>query len=141
MTVDLSVLWIIFFVLATVAVLNRLLFRPVVRVMQSREGAIREARTLAETAAAKAEAATAEFEARTGAARTEVYREMDERRRAALERRAELMTATRREAEADVAAARSRLQQQAADVRTRLEQDADALGEAIAVRVLGRSAS
>ena len=63
---------------------------------------MKSARELAESAAAQAQAATAEFEARTQAARSEIYREMDEKRRRALERRAELLAETRATVEAEI---------------------------------------
>ena len=44
MNLDLSVAWVIAFVLLLSVVLNRLLLRPVTRVMSEREGAIRSAR-------------------------------------------------------------------------------------------------
>jgi hypothetical protein len=78
---DLSVLWVIFFLLVLTIVLDRLLFRPIQRVIQQREEAVRSARELAERSAREAAAALAEFEKRTSAARAEVYREMDEVRR------------------------------------------------------------
>ena len=81
---DLSVLWVIFFVLLSVAVLNGLVFKPLLQVMHERERAVGSARELAEKAAADARAATAEFEARTTAARAEVYREMEATRKDAL---------------------------------------------------------
>ena len=96
---DLSVLWIIVFVLTLSVILDRLLLRPITRVMQEREGAIRSARDLAESSREKAQAAVDELEAKTRAARADVYRQMDEKRRSALERRAELVAATRSEIE------------------------------------------
>ena len=66
---DLSVLWVIFFVLLAVWVVNRLLLKPLLRVMHEREHAAASARALAEKAAADAAAAAADFEARTNAAR------------------------------------------------------------------------
>jgi F0F1-type ATP synthase membrane subunit b/b' len=74
---DLSVFWVIFFVLLLTGVLNQLLFKPLQRVMAEREQAIRSARELADRSAAEARAATAEFEAKTSAARAESYRQMD----------------------------------------------------------------
>lgn len=138
---DLSVLWVIVCVLLLSVLLDRLLFRPIARVMQERESAVKSARELAEAAAAKAQAAAAEFEARTLAARTEVYRQMDEHRREALERRAALLATTRQEVEASIAQARATLQQQAEEARQQLEGDADGLASAIVERVLGRKAS
>jgi hypothetical protein len=65
---DLSVFWVIFFVLLLTAILNQLLFRPVIRVITAREGAVRDARALADSANQQAAAALNEFETRTRAA-------------------------------------------------------------------------
>ena len=69
---DLSVFWVIFFVLLLTGVLNRLLFKPLQRVMAERERTIRSARELAERSATEARAAAAEFEAKTSSARAEI---------------------------------------------------------------------
>jgi F-type H+-transporting ATPase subunit b len=138
---DLSVFWVIGFVLLLTAVLDRLLFKPILRVIQQREGAIRSARELAERSANEARAATAELEAKTAAARAEIYRQMDEMRRAALGERAEILTRTRAEAEAEIAGAVAQLQAETEEARRRLAADAEALGAAAAERILGRKAS
>lgn len=138
---DLSVLWIIVFVLTLSVILDRLLLRPVTRVMQEREGAIRSARDLAESSREKAQAAADEFEAKTRAARAEVYRQMDEKRRAALERRSELVAATRSEIEKTMQDATARVQTQASAARAQIDRDADSLAATIVERVLGRKAS
>ena len=117
---DFSVLWVVFFVLVLAVVLNTLLFQPVLQVMRAREGAIVSANELAKSAADKARAAAAEFDARTHAARTEVYREMDEKRRAALDRRADVLAATRREAESSLVDAKGRLTEDTAAARADL---------------------
>jgi F-type H+-transporting ATPase subunit b len=121
---DLSVVWVIFFVLLLTILLDRLLFKPILRVMGEREAAIRSARELAERSASEARAATAEFEQKTAAARTEIYRQMDEMRRTATAERAETLARTRAE-----------------DARRKLTVEADALGAAVAERILGRKAS
>lgn len=138
---DLSVFWVIFFVMLLTVVIDRLLLRPITRVMQAREGAIRSARELAEKSSNQARAAAAEFEQKTMAARADTYRQMDEMRRAALAERAEVMARTRAEADAQVAAASERLKAEAEDAKRRLEVDADALGGAVAERILGRKVS
>ena len=138
---DLSVLWVVFFILLLATTLSRLLFAPVMRVMRQREGAIQAARELAEASAAKAAAASGEFDLKTQAARAEVYRQMDERRREALERRTAMLTMTRQEAEATLRQAADRVKEQAREARTRLRADADALAAAVVERVLGRNAS
>ena len=138
---DLSVLWVIFFLMVLTIVLDKLLFRPIQRVIQQREEAARSARELAERSAREAAAATTEFEQTTAAARAEVYRQMDEVRRTALQARADLLAATRAEAERDLAAASAQLQAEADEARRRLSADAEALGAAAAERILGRKAS
>lgn len=138
---DLSAVWVIAVVLTLSVVLDRLLFRPLLRVMREREQAIRSARELAEASAAKAKVAAEEFEARTLAARSEVDAQIDAMRRQALERRGELIEKTRQEAEAAVAEATARIRSQAEDARARLEREADELADAVVERVLGHKAS
>ena len=138
---NLSVLWVIFFILVLTFVVDRLLLKPVLGVIRRREEAIESARGLARRSAAEAQAAAVEFERKTGAARAEMYRDMDEMRRAALGGRAEIVAQTRAEAEAQVAEAITRLDAEAAEARRTLEIDAQALGAAAAEKILGRKAS
>jgi F0F1-type ATP synthase membrane subunit b/b' len=138
---DLSVFWVIFFVMLLTVIIDRLLLRPVMRVMREREDAIRSARELADKSANQAKAAIAEFDQKTTAARAEIYRQMDEMRRAALGERAEMMARTRAEADAEVAAASERLKAETAEAKRRLEADAELLGGAVAERILGRKVS
>jgi F-type H+-transporting ATPase subunit b len=138
---DLSLVWIILFVILLSIILDRWLFSPLVRAMDERAARVKSATELARASADRAEKASAEFEARTRAAQAEIYREMDEKRRAALEERAALVARTRQDLDATMAEATARLQAQVADARSRLEQDADRLGDAVAARVLGRDVS
>jgi len=138
---DLSTAWVIAFVLVLSVLLDRLLLRPLTRVMEQRQAAIRAASDLAETSRARAQDAAAEFEARTREARGDVYRQMDEKRRAALEGRAELVAGTRREVEKMITEATARVGRQSDAARTQLDRDADVLAATIVERVLGRKAS
>jgi F-type H+-transporting ATPase subunit b len=138
---DVTVFWVVLLILLTGVILNGLILKPVLRVMADREGAVRSARELAESAAAQARAATAEFETRTQAARAEIYREMDEKRRRALGRRADLLAQTRTSVEAEIVTARESLGNQAAAARAALEREANVLAGDIVERVLGRKAS
>src|SRR5438105_12718276 len=121
--------------------LDRLLLRPVTDVINEREGAMRAARDLADASRARAQAATHEFETKTRAARAEVYRQMEEKRRLALDSRAELVIATRREVEQLMHDATARVRAQSDVARTQLDREADALASTIFERVLGRKAS
>ncbi len=138
---NLSVVWVIAFVLVLTIVLDRLLLRPVTRIMKAREGAISSARELAETSRARAQAASDELDARTRGARADLYRQMEENRRAALATRAALVADTRREVERSTDEATARLRAQAAAARSQLERDAGLLAGTIVERVLGRKAS
>jgi F-type H+-transporting ATPase subunit b len=138
---DLSVIWVIFFVLLLTIVLERLLFKPLLRVMEERARAIRSAGELAERSASEARAAAAEFDRKTVEARAELYKQMDDMRRTAMDERTAIMTRTRAEAEAEIAAASAKLQTEAEEARRRLSDEAETLGAAIAERILGRRAS
>jgi F-type H+-transporting ATPase subunit b len=136
---DLSVVWVIAAILLLAFILDRWLFKPVLRVIRERETAVQSAMQAAEDAAAKAKAATAEFDAKMGAARTEIYKQLDERRKAGDAYRNELMAKTREEVDKTLADARTQLDAQVAQARTTLEHDADQLGREIADKVLGRT--
>ena len=138
---DVSVIWVIFFVLLLTVVLDRLLFKPLLRVMAERQRAITSARELAERSANEARLAVAEFDRKTSEARAELYKQMDEMRRTALDERSAILSRTRAEAEAEIAAASARLQSEAEEARRRLSADAEVLGGAVAERILGRRAS
>lgn len=138
---DATVFWVVLLVLLTGLVLNGLIVRPLLRVMHQRASAVKSARELAESAAAQARRSSADFDTRMRAARAEIYGEMDEKRRRALERRAELLARTRAEAEAAIRSATERLKAEASAARARLEQDASAIAGDIVERILGRKAS
>jgi len=136
----LSVFWVVLFVLLLAFILNRWLFTPLVSVMDERAAAVKSARELAELSAEKARQAALEFETRTRAAQAEVYREMDETRRLALEERATLVARTRQDVAESVAEATGRLDRQVAEAEARLAQEAERLGAEVVERVLGRRA-
>jgi F-type H+-transporting ATPase subunit b len=135
---NLSVIFVIVAVLLLAIVLDRVLFKPLLRVMRQREAAVKSAVELAEQAAAKAQAATAEFETKLGAARADIYKQMDERRKAADGYRTELMAKTKADVDAQLASARQALEAQTQQARASLDTDAKELGREIADKVLGR---
>lgn len=141
MELNLSLLWVVFFVLVLTFAINRLLLKPLTETMQKRQQAIDSARALAERAALEAQSATGEFERKTAAARAEVYRQMDDMRRVANDERARLLDETRAEAAAALAEATAKLQDDTARARATLRADAEALGNEAASRILGRPAS
>ena len=136
---DITVFWVIGFLLTCVFLLNTLVFQPILRVIEARLNAVAESRELAQSASQRATAASNEYTHKLNAARTDVYRAMDDKRRAALDARAQLVGQTRAEAERELADASRRLRQDTDEARATLEREADALAGAIVSRVLGRA--
>ena len=119
--------------------LNTLIFQPILQVIEARLKAVSDARELAQSAADRATAATTEYTQTLNAARSDVYRQMDETRRTALDRRAALLAETRATVERELSEATRRVQQQADEARASLDREADSLAGAIVSRVLGRA--
>lgn len=135
---DLSVVWVIFFVLLLTVLMNQLLFKPLVRVMDARQSAVKSARDLADKAAGDAAKATDAFDQKTRAAREEIARKMDEARRAADAERARLLDEAHAQAQTAIANATAQLSADAAEARARIDRESTELAHAIADRVLGR---
>ena len=135
---DLTVLWVIAFLLTCTFLLNTLIFQPILRVIEARLKAVADARELAQSASDRATAATTEYSQRLNAARSEVYKQMDETRRVALEKRAAMLADTRGAVEKELKDATERVKQDTAAARAQLDRDADTLAGAIVSRVLGR---
>ena len=136
---DLSVLWVIAFVLLLTVVLQQLFFKPLLRVIHAREDAVQSARTLAERSAAEARRASEEFDAKTTAARAVFYRELDDMRKQGQEERTAMVAAARAQADRELADARLTLEADTAQARAQLQHDAQQLGEQLADRLAGRT--
>ncbi len=139
LTPDITTLWVVGFLLLCTVVLNGLVFKPILHVIDQRSTAVRGARELAESASQKAIAAAAEYDQKLNAARVEVYGQMDDMRKAALDKRASLLASTRATIEQEVKAASARVQQESKEALAALDRDASNLAGAIVLRVLGRA--
>jgi F-type H+-transporting ATPase subunit b len=139
MSLDLSALWVVFFLLLCTVILNTLIFQPILRIIDARGNAVRGARELAQSASTKAAAAAAEYDRKLNAARADVYAQIDETRRAALDERAQLLAETRQTVERDTKAATARVAQESAAARASLDREASDLANAIVARVLDRA--
>ena len=136
---DLSVLWVIAFVLLLTVILQQLFFKPLLRVIHAREDAVGSARALAERSASEARRASEEFDAKTTAARATFYRELDDMRKRGQDERATMVADARAQADRELEAARATLAFDASQARTQLEQDAQQLGQQLADRLAGRT--
>lgn len=139
MNLDVSALWVVFFLLLCTFLLNTLIFQPILKVIDQRTNAVRGARELAESASTKAAAASAEYDQKLNAARGEVYRQIDETRRAALDKRAQMLAETRQTVEREAQSATARVAQESAEARAALDRNASDLAHAIVSRVLDRA--
>jgi len=135
---DLSVIWVIFFVLLLTFLMNQLLFKPLVRVMTARQSAVKSARNLADKAAAEATKVSETFDVKTRAARQEIARGMEEARRAAEVERSRLLEEAHAQAHGTIADATRQLAADAADAKLRIDRDSTELAHTLADRVLGR---
>ena len=138
MDLNLSLFWVIAFLLVLAWTLERTLIKPLTRVMQEREQAIASARELAESATQRAAAATREFEEKRAEARADIFKQMDKMRQDLLVHREDILQKARIEADAAFKEASTRLSAQTEDARAQLEHDAQALGIAVAEQMLDR---
>jgi len=129
----------VFLLLLSTVLLNALIFQPILRVIDQRAVAVRDAREMAESVAQKAAAATAQYDTTIGAARAEVYGQMDEMRRQALDRRAHLLAETRAAIVNELETATARVRAESAEATAMLDREADGLAQTIVGRVLGRA--
>jgi F0F1-type ATP synthase membrane subunit b/b' len=139
LTPDITTLWAVAFLLLCTVLLNTLVFKPILQVIDLRSAAVRGARELADSAAQKAAAAANEYDQKLNAARAEVYGQMDGMRKAALDRRATLLANTRDTVEQELNTATLRVRQESQVARETLDRDANTLAGAIVTRVLGRA--
>ena len=139
LTPDITALWVVGFLLLCTYLLNTLIFKPILRIIDERAAAVRGARELADSAAQKATAAAAEYDHKLNTARAEVYRQMDDMRKQALDKRAALLASTRATVQQELSTATARVQQESQEARAALDRDASNLAGAIVSRVLGRA--
>lgn len=136
---DGSLVLVLILFIVFVFVLNRILFRPIGRVLDERqtrtEGAANEARA----SRRRYESRLAEYEASIRQARAEAYRLSEQQRAAALDQRRKLIEAAKQQANEEIAHARSEIQGQVERARVALESEASLIAERISRTVLGRT--
>ena len=122
-----------------VFVVNRILFRPVSRVLDERqtltEGSANEARA----ARRRYEARLAEYEASIRQARAESYRRAEQERAAALDERRRLIDEAKQRAREQIEGARQEITRQAVQARAALESETREIALRVSQTVLGRT--
>jgi F-type H+-transporting ATPase subunit b len=136
---DGSLVFVLVLFMVFIFVLNRILFRPIGRVLDERqtltEGAANEARA----ARGRYEASLADYEATIRQARAESYRHSEQVRAAALDERRRLIEESKQQAHDEIGRARTEIEGQAAAARAALESESQQIAERISRTVLGRT--
>jgi F-type H+-transporting ATPase subunit b len=134
---SLIVVLVLFIIL--VFLLNRLLFRPIGRVLDERqtitEGATNEARA----ARRMYDARLADYEASIRQARAEGYQRAEQERAAALDARRRVIDEAKAQAHEQIERAKQEIEQQVVRARTALEAESRQIAERISRTVLGRT--
>ncbi|MDX6405288.1 MAG: F-type H+-transporting ATPase subunit b [Blastocatellia bacterium] len=125
-------------ILVMVYVLNRTLFRPINRILETREKRTRGRLTEAEEIMANVGEKLTEYERALRAARTEAYALSEHERAAAMQDRQKKLDAMRAQLAASTAAEKKAIQAQAEAARITLEADARRIAVEIGSRVLSR---
>jgi F-type H+-transporting ATPase subunit b len=136
---DGSLIFVLVLFIIFVFVLNRILFKPIGRVLDERETLTEGARTEARAAIRRYQAQLAEYEARIRQARGESYRLLEQQRAAALEERRRLIEQAKGEANQKIEQAKAEIAQQAEIARAALEVEARQIADQISRTVLGRT--
>jgi F-type H+-transporting ATPase subunit b len=135
---DGSLLFILVLFMLFVFVMNRLLFRPISRVLDERqtltEGAMNEARASVRRYQAK----LADYESAIRQARAESYKKLEQDRAAALEGRRHVIEAAKQETGDKIERAKAEIARQAESARAALESESRQIAETISRTVLGR---
>jgi F-type H+-transporting ATPase subunit b len=136
---DFSLLFIIALFLLFVFVMNRLLFRPIGRVLDERQALTEGATNEARAAARRYQAKLAEYEDTIRQTRAESYRRLESERAVALEERRRLIEEAKQKTTLEIEQAKSEIAEQAEAARVSLESESRQIADRISRTVLGRA--
>ena len=122
--------WILYFYT------TRLFLRPLEEKLRERYQITGGRREVAGRNLAAAEQKTAEYEEALQAARTALYRQQEQERQQALERRAEIVRQARQRAEETVSRAKQELEEEVRGAKQRLAAESEALAQSILQTIL-----
>jgi len=136
---DGSLVFILVLFMLFVFVMNRLLFRPIGRVLDKRQALTEGATNEARAAVHRYHAKLADYEATIRQARAESYKQLEAERQLALESRRRLIDEAKQQAGDEIARAKEEIERQAATARAQLETESRQIAETISRTVLGRT--
>ncbi|HKS41499.1 MAG TPA: ATP synthase F0 subunit B [Blastocatellia bacterium] len=133
-----SLVFILVLFLLFVFVMNRLLFRPIGRVLDERQVLTEGATSEARAAVRRYQAKLADYESSIRQARAESYKKLEQDRAVALEERRQVIEAAKQETRDNIESAKSEIGRQAGAARAALESESKHIAETISRTVLGR---
>lgn len=136
---DGSLVFVLILFLVLVFVLNRILFRPIGRVLDERQTLTEGAANQARAARHSYDARLADYEATIRQARSECYKRSEQERAAAVEERRHLIDEAKLHAHEQIELAKQEIEQQVVQARAALESESRQIAERISRTVLGRT--
>jgi len=136
---DGSLVLVLILFLLFVFVMNRMLFRPVSRILDERQTLTTGAADEARAAARRYENKLGEYDATIRQARAESYKRLEASRAAALDQRRQVVEAAKQQTSEEIARAKAEIQRQADAARATLETESRQIAENISRTVLGRT--
>jgi F-type H+-transporting ATPase subunit b len=122
-----------------VFVLNRLLFKPIGRVLDERQARIEGDTAEARAATRNSGSRLAEYEAAIKNARNEGYRRIEQERTRALQQRQQMIDDVKQKSASEIDRAKNEIAGQAAAARAQLDSEARQVAERISQVLLGRT--
>ena len=122
-----------------VFLLNRLLFRPIGRVLDQRQNLTEGSANEARAARRIYETRLAEYEATIRQARAESYKQSEQERAVALEERRRVLDEAKQNAHEQIDRAKQEIEKQVTQARSALESESRQIAENISRTVLGRT--
>jgi F-type H+-transporting ATPase subunit b len=136
---DGSLVFILLLFLLFVFVMNRLLFRPVSRILDQRQTLTVGAANDARAAARRYEMKLNEYEGTIRQARAESYKNLEAQRAVALAERQQVVEAAKQETAEEISRAKAEIQRQSEQARATLEAESRQIAENISRTILGRT--
>jgi F-type H+-transporting ATPase subunit b len=136
---DGSLVFILLLFLLFVFVMNRLLFRPVSRILDQRQTLTVGAANDARAAARRYEMKLNEYEGTIRQARAESYKNLEAQRAVALAERQQVIEAAKQETVEEISRAKAEIQRQSEQARATLESESRQIAENISRTILGRT--
>jgi len=134
-----SLVFVLILFAVLVFVLNRILFRPIGRVLDERQTLTEGAANQARAARRSYEARLADYEATIRQARAESYKRFEQERATAAEERRRLIDEAKMRAHEEIERARRQIEEQVVQARAALESESRQIAERISRAVLGRT--